>query len=169
MVKLIYNLDPVRTKSLAKRLGLYDDAEIEVKSIIGPPENMKTNRELHSSLIAEGEHSGSMSSLVTDAEYSATNTALLAEMDLSTSVDNISEVAVRGTTQENSNLAVEFSREEEQAPEVSEDMTSPEDTDWNEPLEKRKKINCSFCKKKVLKKSYKKHLKTQHTGKVKVS
>ena len=112
MVKLIYNLDPVRTKSLAKRLGLYDDAEIEVKSIIGPPENMKTNRELHSSLIAEGGHSGSMSSHVTDAEHSATNTALLAEMDLSTSVDNISEVAVRGTTQENSNLAVEFSREE---------------------------------------------------------
>ena len=136
-----YNLDPVRTKSLAKRLGLYDDAVIEVKSIIGPPENMKTNRELQSSLIAEGEHSGIMSSHVTDAEYSATNTALLAEIDLSTSDDDNSEVSVRGTTHENSKAV--------------------------NCLARQNKITCSICKKRMLRKSYKKHFRTQHKSTVK--
>ena len=142
---------------------------IEVKSIIGPLE--KTNRELHSSLIAEGEHSGSMSSHVTDAEYSATNTALLAEMDLSTSDDDNSEVSVRGTTHENSK-AVEFSRDEEQSPEVSEDLKSPKNTYWSEPLTRnclarQNKITCSICKKRMLRKSYKKHFRTQHKSTVK--
>ena len=159
-----YVPDPVKTRSLSKRLGLCDDSAEVVKTIIAQPENieMKTNRE--TSAVPKPSHMAEIK-----IPHHPSNTSLLAEMDLSMSVDESFEASV--TTQEASICDIEPPREDSESPEAREGSVSPCDTDWSEhePVKRRRTENrvgklkpCDICGKLLTANHLRRHQRSVH-------
>ena len=161
-----YVTDPVKTRSLSKRLGLCDDSAQVVKTITAQPEimEMETNREATAT--------STPSHLEETKHHPPSNISLLAEMDLSLSDDDESfEASV--TTQEVPNFDVELPREDSESPEAREGSisVSPRDTDWSEhgPKKRRRTENrvgkmkpCDICGKLLTANHMRRHQRAVH-------